>query len=177
MKNKLFAVTILLLSGSVLWAKENTGTPGGGKVGSSQKLEAGDCVAATSSIDLDINNIRARLMNGGDMWWDLVNNAKYEVPKSLPGQPENPSSLFAGAVWIGGVDAQGQLKVAAATYRQNGNDFFPGPLDENASVDQATCRQWDKHFEVLGSEIDSFLDLVAQGLPVSSSKIPKGILN
>jgi hypothetical protein len=28
----------------------------------------------------------------------LNNDAKYEIPKSLEGQPENPSSLFAGAV-------------------------------------------------------------------------------
>ncbi|MFI5134291.1 MAG: hypothetical protein ACHQD9_00430, partial [Chitinophagales bacterium] len=178
MKNKVLIAAIFLLSCSQLWARENIGIKGG-KLGSSQKLEAGDCAPATSSIDLDINNIRARLQNGGDMWWDLVASAKYEVPKSLPGSPENPSSMFAGCVWIGGVDAQGQLKVAAATYRQNGNDFFPGPLDENASIDAATCKQWDKHFEVLGTEIDSFLQIVANagGASIPSSSIPKDILN
>src|ERR1051326_2338163 len=85
-------------------ARENTGVHGangGNTLGSSEKVASGDCVPATSSIDLDINNVRARLQNGGDMWWDLINTAKYEIPKSLEGQPENPSSLFAGAVWIG----------------------------------------------------------------------------
>ena len=178
MKNKVLIAAIFLLSCMQLWARENMGIKGG-KLASSEKLEAGDCAPATSSIDLDINNVRARLQNGGDMWWDLVATAKYEVPKSLPGQPENPSSMFAGAVWIGGVDAQGQLKVAAATYRQNGNDFFPGPLDDNASIDAATCKLWDKHFEVLGSEIDSFLQIVANagGASIPSSSVPKDILN
>ncbi|MCS6991313.1 MAG: hypothetical protein NZL95_05575 [Chitinophagales bacterium] len=168
-----------VMSAAASFARENIGKPpGGGKLSTSPKLHAGDCAPATSSIDLDINNIRARIHNGGDMWWDLVNNAKYEVPKSLPGQPENPSSLFAGAVWIGGIDAQNQLKVAAATYRQSGNDYFPGPLDENGVIDATICNLWDKHFEVLGSEIDSFLQLFeATGGNISPNQIPKGVLN
>lgn len=172
-----FAIGIMFLACSPLWAKENIGI-NGGKLGDSQKVAAGDCVPASSSIDLDVNNIRARMQNGGDMWWDLNNTAKYEVPKSLPGQPENPSSLFAGAIWIGGIDAQGQLKLAAATYRQNGNDFFPGPLDENASIDANTCKLWDKHYDVLGTEIDSFLaEFIADSGNISSTQIPTHILN
>jgi len=42
-----------------------------------------------------INNVRAMLLNGGDVWWDL-DNAQYIVPKVEPGQPE-VSSIFAGA--------------------------------------------------------------------------------
>src|ERR1043165_9176411 len=165
MKQPIFLITMLLI-GITSMARENTGVHGGSALGQSEKVAAGDCAPASSSIDMDINNARVRLQNGGDMWWDLINTAKYEIPKSLPGQPENPSSMFAGAVWIGGIDAQGQLKVAAATYRQNGNDFFPGPLDENAAVDAATCKLWDKHYEVLGTDIDSFLQLVAEAVPV-----------
>ena len=58
------------------------------------------------------------------MWWDLVGNAEYEVPKG-----SGKNSLFAGAIWIGGKDAAGNLKVAAQTYRQSGSDFWPGPVD------------------------------------------------
>lgn len=63
------------------------------------KIEAGDCKPATSQIDLNINNVRARLMNGGDMWWDLNTAAKYEIPK-IPIESTEPrvSSLFAGSV-------------------------------------------------------------------------------
>ena len=30
-----------------------------------------DCAPSTSSIDMSINNVRARLLAGGDVWWDL----------------------------------------------------------------------------------------------------------
>ena len=29
-----------------------------------------DCAVANSQIDLDINNVRARLLVGGDVWWN-----------------------------------------------------------------------------------------------------------
>ncbi|HRG88588.1 MAG TPA: hypothetical protein PLW44_06170, partial [Chitinophagales bacterium] len=44
------------------------------------KTEAGDCVTPTAQFDLDVNNVRARLLTGGDMWWNL-SEARYEVPK------------------------------------------------------------------------------------------------
>ena len=53
--------------------------------------------------------------------------------------------MFAGALWIGGLDDQDNLKVAAMTYRQDGNDFWPGPLNadntssEYGSVSASTC--------------------------------------
>ena len=73
---------------------------------------------------MDVNNVRATILGGGDMWWNL-SDAQYEIPKG-----GGINSLFAGSLWIGGVDAGGQLRVAAMTYRQGGNDFWTGPLDE-----------------------------------------------
>ena len=80
------------------------------------------CAPAAAKEDLDINNVRATILTGGDMWWDLV-NGKYLVPKPAPGA-NGPTSLFAGSLWIGGIDASSTLKVAGMTYRQTGNDFF-----------------------------------------------------
>src|SRR5438046_2345987 len=97
----------------------------------SSLLHAQSCTPATSFDYLDINNAKARINNGGDMWWDLTNTAKYIVPKT-----GNVSSLFAGALWIGGLDAQGNLHMAAQTYRKNGNHFFHGPLDASVMVSQ-----------------------------------------
>jgi hypothetical protein len=114
------------------------------------------CKPAEASIDLDINNVRARLMTGGDMWWDNgTSEARYEVPKG-----SRKNSLFAGSVWIGGFDAQGQLKVAAQTYRQSGNDYWPGPLDpQTAEIDAATCSEWDKMWKVDKETINRFREL------------------
>jgi hypothetical protein len=115
-------------------------------------LSAQSCQPATAYEFLDINNVKARINNGGDMWWDLDNDAAYVVPKS-----GNTSALFAGAVWIGGIDAQGQLRIAAQTYRQTGNDFFPGPLDATGTVTSQACSDFDRIWKVNKSTIDSFI--------------------
>ena len=123
MNNKIkqiVSLSLVLLAVSVM-AKENVYNPAISVVNT--KVAAG-CDPASSQTDLDVNNIRTTIMNGGDMWWNL-DDARYEIPKD-----GNRHSMFAGALWIGGVDAGGQLKVAAMTYRQGGNDFWPGPLDE-----------------------------------------------
>ena len=78
---------------------------------------AAGCSPSTSQTDLDVNNVRTIIMGGGDMWWNL-SDARYEIPKD-----GNKHSMFAGALWIGGVDDGGQLKVAAMTYRQGGMIF------------------------------------------------------
>ena len=121
----------------------------------SYKTEASDCNAPTSSIDLDINNVRTRLLNGGDLWWDL-DNARYEVPKSS-GSTTPIHAIFAGSIWISGFDAGGNLKMAANTYRTNGFDFWAGPLDATGNVSAAVCEKWDNkgagHFNVYSDEI------------------------
>ena len=81
-----------------------------------------DCSGSSSQIDLNINNVRARILGGGSMWWDL-SNGRYIVPNVAPGEKE-VSSIFAAGLWIGGYDAANNLKLAAQTYRQNGNDFW-----------------------------------------------------
>ncbi len=118
-------------------------------------LEAQTCAESTAQIDLDINNVSARLLAGGDLWWDL-SDGKYIAPKPLPG--ENPvSAIFAGAIWIGGTDNAGNLKLAAQSYRQTGSDFWPGPIINNP-VTPFECIKWDRHFSVLGAEISAFID-------------------
>lgn len=126
-------------------AKENIG---GAKPRNSALLKtAAGCDPAEASIDLDINNVRTRLMTGGDMWWDNgTGEARYEIPK---GSKKN--SLFAGSLWVGGFTPDKQLKVAAQTYRQNGNDYWPGPLEYNDgaySIDKAVCTDWDRFWKI-----------------------------
>jgi hypothetical protein len=38
-----------------------------------------DCAQATQQIEMSINNVRALLLNGGDVWWDL-SDGRYVVP-------------------------------------------------------------------------------------------------
>lgn len=132
-----------------LFAKENAGS--GEKKTSPPSITAA-CTAATVQSDLAVNNVRCRILLG-DMWWDLNGNPQYEIPKG-----SGLHSIFAGALWIGGVDIGGQLKVAAQTYRSSGNDFWPGPLMlSNASTGFDNCQKYDKHFRITRKEVEEFL--------------------
>ena len=155
----------LVLSLAALFASSEAGARNSDKKPQSNPLlkSAANCKEAQSTIDLDINNVRAKLMTGGDMWWDRgTGTASYEVPK---GSKKN--SLFAGSCWIGGYDAQGQLKVAAQLYRGDGNDYWPGPLDASNNVEPTTCSDWDRFWKVNRSDINKFRELVATGGDVS----------
>lgn len=115
-----------------------------------------NCSPASKQIDMEINNVRARLLNGGDVWWDL-NRGRYVVPKVVPGSglPE-VSSIFAGAVWVGGYDPAGALKLMAQTYRSSSaNDCWPGPLTQDGETESADCQNWDQFFKVSRKGIDS----------------------
>jgi len=115
---------------------------------------AAGCLPAASYTELNVNNVRARINSGGDMWWDLAGVAQYEIPKG-----SKKTSMFAGALWIGGVDVNGQLKLAAQRYRQVGYDFFTGPLtiDGTASITPDECIKWDKLFIIYRKDVDQFL--------------------
>lgn len=111
------------------------------------------CEPGKTSTELAINNVRSLIHTGGDMWWDLQGKAKYEVPAG-----GGASALFAGAIWVGGLDANGQLKLAAQKFRQTGIDFWPGPLTKDglAYVSQDVCREYDKHFAISKDQVKVF---------------------
>ncbi|WP_157974298.1 hypothetical protein [Lewinella sp. IMCC34183] len=139
------------------------------------------CDNATRQTDMEINNVRARLTTGGDVWWD-GENGRYIVPKVPPGVPE-VSSIYAGAVWLGGRDPGGGLKVAAQDYgRGTGNfDYYPGPLTSQGTVQRDTCQRWDRFFTVRGESIRA-LRLAYQTaldndeLPLDPDDVPRDVL-
>lgn len=100
--------------------------------------------------DLDINNIRARINAPGDLFWDFV-NAQFEAP-----QGSGLGTLFAGNIWIGGLDTSGQLHLAAQTYRQTGADFFQGPMSTTSSYSSSQDQYWNRVWKINKSTIDSF---------------------
>ena len=147
-------IGIVGISGQIS-ARENIGSPRR----TALKTTAQGCQPATSAIDLDINNVNARLMTGGDMWWNIgLTVAAYEIPVA-----SGKSSQFAASCWIGGYDSQHQLKVAGQTYRQSGNDYWPGALDGNAKITEANCTNWDYQWSVDKSTILAFIQLSKSG--------------
>ena len=159
-KNTLYIFFALLAFGAQ--AKENVNHNGGGVTSPLQTL-AYNCAVGTAQTLLDINNVKTTILNGGDMWWDL-SNGRYEIP-----QGSGKHSMFAGALWIGGYDDNGQLKVAGQTYRQSGTDYWPGPLDnvrltseginnsKYGSTDASICAQYDQHFVILRTDVEEFV--------------------
>lgn len=162
----------LSLGVSVISAKENVGLSGG-KTDASGATSAA-CTPATAKADLSINNVRALILSGGDMWWDQgLEVARYEVPKG-----SGKHSYFASALWIGGLDQGGQLRTAAQTYRQTGNDFWPGPLDvTNASIDGTGCSRWDKMFQIYRQDVADYAAYLSSPSDFPGYTLPQSIIN
>ncbi|MEZ7817369.1 MAG: T9SS C-terminal target domain-containing protein, partial [Flavobacteriales bacterium] len=107
------------------------------------QLRSAACAPATALRDIEWNNVKALIETGGSLWQDRANSSgSYEVPRG-----GGVSSLYAGALWMGGISPDQQLKLAALTFRQ-GNDFWTGPLtnDGGAEIDATVCQEYDKFF-------------------------------
>ncbi|MGB1314595.1 MAG: hypothetical protein ACPG4Y_01160 [Chitinophagales bacterium] len=169
-------ITIYLLSSlltvSLFAAKDiSAGTTGGF---TSDKTSVGTCNPSSTQVDLDINNIRARLLGGGDFWWDGVNNAQYEYPKIDQTTGElSKNVLFAGALWFTGYGDDNQLRCSAQTFRNQGHDFWTGPLEIGGEIPDEICSNFDEHFVVYGEEISQFIaDFDANG----SGSLPEALI-
>ncbi len=111
---------------------------------------------AFNTIDsIDINNINASILVHGDMWWNPDSqNAHAYFPKN-----SKASINFASSLWISGFDAGNNLHISAQTYRQNGSDYWPGPLTSSGTLTYTTSSDWSKIWKVNRSDIQYFLSL------------------
>jgi len=153
MKNTILSSLLIILVGFSAYAErykyektDNNKRGGGTSTG-----VVANCTPPTASAELDINNVRALIQSGGDMWWDF-NRSRYEVP-----QGSGKTSLFAGSLWLAGQDVSGQFKVAALRFRQIGYDYWTGPLSTvDAEIDPATCKVYDRHWETTRAMVTEF---------------------
>ena len=167
----LFIVSAVIPGKAEMFKYDNKGNKG------QRAQTAAGCAPSSSFEWLDINNVRTRINAGGDMWWDLPGGtgSKYYIPANGVA-----TSLYAGSLWIAGVDINGQLKCAAVRFRQEGNDYYTGPLttDGRATIDDVTCASWDKIFKINRAQVDEFLaNCDENGIPNSSYTIPTIIKN
>lgn len=140
-------LTVFVMTGSLRAEK----VKGVVRSSSSPKAESATCLPASSSNELTVNNVRAYIETGGTMWFKEV--AEYEIPKG-----SGKTSMFCAALWIGGQDANDQLKLAAVRFRQVGDDFWTGPLKiTGASTTQSMCIKFDKHFKITRAEVDEHI--------------------
>jgi len=100
---------------------------------------------------LDINQVKAAVLNRGDMHWNL-SSPSYEVPAG-----QGRQTVFASGFWMGGLDPAEQVYASAQTYRQTGIGFWPGPLDSlTLVVDTAMILFWDRIWKINRSTIEDF---------------------
>jgi len=105
---------------------------------------------------LDANNVSTDFFLPEALFWDL-NNSGYRVPKIDAGQGVTKTSIFAGSIWMGGLDETDNLKVAAGTYRQSGTDFFPGPLNDEGETLENGCTDFNYAWPITQSEVQNFV--------------------
>lgn len=144
-----------------------------------------NCATGTSNADLDINNVRARYLNAGDMFWDPgASQPRYEVPKRTDLSTTAKHSMFAAAIWLGGVEkGTDNLVVMVQTYRQGGlRNYWPGPIqytNNDCQIPSSAniCSAWNQHFKCNRRTVKEFVDLVGvNGTPLSIAQIPREIL-
>lgn len=125
---------------------------------------------------LDINDVRCPVWNNNTIGWlpDVLSDSRYEVPKDCGRSP-----IFCSELWIAGLDNSNNLHVAAQTYRQQGDDFWAGPLDTiNASIDSVTRARYDSVWKVNRTTINEFRTEYLLGNVTSGSyTVPAEILN
>ncbi|MCC6370916.1 MAG: hypothetical protein IT236_07930, partial [Bacteroidia bacterium] len=151
-------ILLAALSSLTVTGREKAASEKQSNSGAGHRVMA-SCSAPKASRELWYNNVRTIIYSGGDMWWDLNgNNSAYYYIPAVQNRNSGVSSSFAGSIWLGGMDAGGQLKIAAMTYRQNGIDFWPGPLDTtNASASPEQCARFDNLYAITRAEVDNFV--------------------
>ncbi|MDP4281912.1 MAG: T9SS C-terminal target domain-containing protein, partial [Bacteroidota bacterium] len=173
----LVSLCLVLIFGTTTYAREFHGQ-GGTKSSNIIKETAAGCEPGSNYKYLDINNVRTLIYSYGNGWF--LENAEYEIPKG-----SKKTSMFSMSLWIGGIDVNNNLKLAAYRYGQgptNGtshtkNDFWPGPLsiDGTASVDEETCAKYDKLFPITREEVQEFLAWFDNKSEFPNYTIPKDI--
>jgi hypothetical protein len=140
-----------------------------------------DCVIGLSRAELDINNVRARYLNAGDMFWDpALSLARYEVPKRTDNLTTSKNSIFAAAIWLGGEErGTGNVLVMVQTYRGSLRNYWPGPIQYlydtlSKPTSKKVCSAWDQHFKCNRRTVKQFVDDYDAGL-VNCDQVPQEI--
>jgi len=98
---------------------------------------------------LDINNVNAMFNCFGHHFWDMSGGvgARFKVPNGTW-----QTSLFNNTLWIGGLDENENLHLAAEKYRQVGADYWHGPI--STVYDSVYDQKWFKIWKLTKEEIE-----------------------
>jgi hypothetical protein len=135
------------------------------------------CAPASSNLRIELNNVKALIATSGTLFLDrTVSKSAYEVPKN-----SGIHAIYASSLWMGGIDENGQLKLAAHKYESTGHDFFSGPLSNgiiansgnynplkpqdaltiktfgDATINSDQCLAYDQFFQIRKQEVIQFV--------------------
>jgi len=110
---------------------------------------------------LDGNNIKAPVNPWGSQFWRGPgrNPSTYEPYPCFFEYPKGSGkhTIFTSTLWIGGIDQDEQLRLSGERYRQNGIDFWAGPLSvegDSLSIDTATVIKWHRVWKLSKEEVE-----------------------
>jgi len=162
----LIIISVICTSQFKAWNDPNKKTEGQCNNNNSFQLKAANCAPASTFSYLEFNNVKALIETGGSMWQNRSTGAaSYEVPAG-----SGEMVIYSGALWMGGVDVNNQLKMAALTFR-TGNDFWTGPLSVipgsgnpalsirdygAATIEPETCLEYDNFYITTKQEVIEF---------------------
>ncbi|MEZ4699171.1 MAG: T9SS type A sorting domain-containing protein [Rhodothermales bacterium] len=116
--------------------------------GSVRAQTVGSCERALGDAYLDVNNVRARILNNGGLFYRGEPHV-YNVPKSSPS-----NAIFSTNIWIGGfVGNETVPRMAGSTYGPW--EFWAGPLDENGNP-PLDCAAYDRLYSVYRDDIAAY---------------------
>ncbi|MBC8315384.1 MAG: T9SS C-terminal target domain-containing protein [Bacteroidetes bacterium] len=143
------------------------------------KQIAAACEPGSDYKYLDLNNVRTLIYSYGNGWF--LEDGEYEIPKG-----SRKISMFSFSLWIGGIDINNNLKLAAYRYGQGPNtaaahtknDFWPGPLtiDGTAAIEADVCAQYDHLYPITRPEVQEFLAWWGSKDEYPDYQIPRSIL-
>lgn len=106
---------------------------------------------------LQVNDVSA-LFNANGFLFNAADLS--ETGYQVPYDPTYPlSTIFASNIWLAGLDEGEQLHIAAQTYRQTGDDFWPGPIaNDHTGADYITAyhRVWPVDAAVVEAHRDNW---------------------
>ena len=129
---------------------------------------------------LDINNVRTIIRSYGNGWFN-AGVASYEIPKG-----SKKMSMYSFSLWIGGIDMNNNLKLAAYKYgqgptiqsAQTNNDFWPGALtiDGTAAITADVCAKYDQLYPMTRVDVETFLAWWNDKASFPDYTIPRNIM-
>lgn len=103
---------------------------------------------------LDVNNVSAQINPSGTQFCNNNSGGAFEVPIN-----SNRGTIYSSSLWLGGVDINNSLHIAAEINPTQGVDFFPGPLPLSPliHIDSATSEIYNRVWHIMKEEVDEYL--------------------